>query len=222
MLAESHRNKVFMKDILQVLKELPSDSLDMVYGDPDYNIGMSYNGNRYTKGWDEYIDWYGAIAAESMRVLKPTGNLFLLNYPKQNAYLRVRHLDALAYDVQDYVWIYNSNIGHSKRRFTRAHRSLLHATKSKENAFYKKQVAVPYQNPTDKRIQERVAAGHTGRMPYSWFYFDLVKNTSREKTAHPCQIPVALVKMLLLAATQEEDDIAILFGGSGADIELAR
>jgi len=28
-----------------------------------------------------------------MRVLKPTGNLFMMNYPKQNAYLRVKNLD---------------------------------------------------------------------------------------------------------------------------------
>ncbi len=100
----------------------------------------------------------------------------MINYPKQNAYLRVKYLDEHAYDVQDYVWIYNTNVGHSKRRFTTAHRSILHATKSKDNKFYKENVAVPYQNPNDKRIKARIAAGHKGRMPYSWFYFDLVKN----------------------------------------------
>ena len=35
---------------------------------------------------------------------------------------------------------------------------------------------MPYQNPIDKRIQGRIAAGHLGTMPYSWFYYDLVKN----------------------------------------------
>ncbi|MDW8287236.1 MAG: DNA methyltransferase, partial [Flammeovirgaceae bacterium] len=166
------------------MKQLPDNCLDMVYGDPDYNVGIKYAGKNYTQKWNDYIDWYIELTKESMRVLKPTGNLFMINYPKQNAYLRVKYLDEHAYDVQDYVWVYNTNVGHSPRRFTTAHRSILHATKSKENNFYKENVAVPYQNPTDKRIKQRIAAGHSGRMPYSWFYFDLVKNVSKDKTFH--------------------------------------
>lgn len=106
------------------------------------------------KKWNDYIDWYISLTKECMRVLKPTGNLFMMNYPKQNAYLRVKYLDDNAYDVRDYIWVYNSNIGFSPKRFTTAHRSILHATKSKDNNFYKDNVALPYKNPTDKRIKK--------------------------------------------------------------------
>jgi len=219
---EKYRNQVFNRDILEILKELPTNSLDMVYGDPDYNVGINYAGNNYTKKWNEYIDWYISLTKECMRVLKPTGSLFMMNYPKQNAYLRVKYLDEAAYDVQDYVWVYNTNVGHSPKRFTTAHRSILHATKSKENNFYKDQVAVPYQNLTDKRIKGRIEAGHLGRMPYSWFYFDLVKNVSKDKTFHACQIPLNLVEMLIKSCTVENDDIFILFGGSGSELVLSK
>lgn len=216
------RNKVFNKDVLQVLKKLPDDSLDMVYGDPDYNVGIKYAGKNYTTKWNEYINWYIELTRESMRILKPTGNLFMLNYPKQNAYLRVKYLDDNAYDVHDYVWTYNTNVGHSPKKFTTAHRSILHATKSKDNHFYKDQVAVPYKNPTDKRILNNIANGSKGRMPYSWFYFDLVKNVSKDKTFHACQIPLALVEMLIKSCTQIKDDVFILFGGSGSEIVLCK
>lgn len=212
------RNKVFNKDVIEVLKEIPNDSLDMIYGDPDYNVGINYNGKTYTQKWNDYIDWYINLVKESMRVLKPTGNLFMMNYPKQNAYLRVKYLDDNAYEVHDYVWVYNTNVGHSPKRFTTAHRSILHATKSKENNFYKENVAVPYQNPTDKRIKERIAQGNVGRMPYDWFYFDLVKNVSKDKTIHACQIPTKLVEMLIKSCTKERDDVFILFGGSGSEL----
>ena len=215
-------NKVFNKDILMVLKELPDNSIDMVYGDPDYNVGINYAGNNYSRKWNEYIDWYISLTKESLRVLKPTGNLFMMNYPKQNAYLRVKYLDDAAYDVQDYVWVYNTNVGHSPRRFTTAHRSILHATKTKENNFYKDNVAEPYKNPTDKRILQRIADGNSGRMPYSWFYFDLVKNVSKDKTFHACQIPLPLVEMLIKSCTNPNDDIFILFGGSGSEIMLCK
>ena len=219
---DDFRNKILNKDVLKVLKQLPDNSLDMVYGDPDYNVGIKYAGKSYTTKWNEYIDWYIELTKESMRVLKPTGNLFMLNYPKQNAHLRVKYLDDNAYDVQDYVWTYNTNVGHSPKRFTTAHRSTLHATKSKDNHFYKDNVAQPYLNPSDKRILQRIAEGHKGRMPYSWFYFDLVKNVSKDKTFHACQIPLPLVEMLIKSCTQKNDDVFILFGGSGSEIVLCK
>ncbi len=123
----------------------------------------------------DYIEWYIELARESLRVLKDSGNLFLLNYPKQNAYLRVKYLDDACADVQEYVWVYNTNVGHTPRRFTTAHRSILHGVKSKKNVFFKDQVAEPYKNPHDRRIKKNLANGSPGRMPYSWFYFDLVK-----------------------------------------------
>lgn len=216
------RNKIFNEDVLRILKKLPDNSLDMIYGDPDYNVGINYAGKNYKAKWEDYINWYIELTRECMRVLKPSGNLFMMNYPKQNAHMRVKYLDDNAFNVQDYVWNYNTNVGHSPKRFTTAHRSILHATKSKNNNFYKEQVTVPYQNPTDKRIQGRIAAGHSGRMPYSWFYFDLVKNVSKDKTFHACQIPLALVEMLIKSCTKENDDVFILFGGSGSELMLCK
>ncbi|MDR3112524.1 MAG: site-specific DNA-methyltransferase [Elusimicrobiota bacterium] len=221
-MVKNFKNKVFNEDVLNVLKRIPDNSMDLVYGDPDYNVGINYAGKSYTQKWNDYIDWYISLTKECMRVLKPTGNLFMMNYPKQNAYLRVKFLDENAFNVNDYVWIYNTNVGHSPRKFTTAHRSILHATKSKNNAFYKENIALPYQNPTDKRILQRISAGHSGRMPYSWFYYDLVKNISKDKTFHACQIPLPLVEMLIKSCTKENDDCFILFGGSGSELVLCK
>jgi len=45
-------------DVLELLSKIPDNSLDMVYGDPDYNVGINYAGTNYTKRWDDYIEWY--------------------------------------------------------------------------------------------------------------------------------------------------------------------
>jgi len=215
-------NKVLNDDVLNVLKQLPDGSVDMVYGDPDYNVGVKYGDKSYTKNFDEYIEWYIELARESLRVLKDTGNMFFINYPKQNAYLRVRYLDQACYEVLDYVWVYNTNVGHSPKRFTTAHRSILHCRKTKDNNFYKDNVAEPYKNPTDKRIQSNLANGSKGRMPYDWMYFDLVKNVSCEKTFHACQIPQVLSELLVKSCTKPEDIVLVLFGGSGAEVEVCK
>ncbi len=215
-------NTVYHGDVMELMRQLPDACVDMVFSDPDYNVGVRYNNRSYTRSFEEYIEWYIELARESIRVLKEDGNAFFINYPKQNAYLRVKYLDSACYDVHDYVWVYNTNIGQSPNRFTTAHRSILHARKSKHNKFYKDQVAVPYQNPNDRRIRARLASGHKGRMPYSWFYFDLVKNVSREKTLHACQIPQKLSAMLILSCTQPGDIVLVHFGGSGAELEVCQ
>ena len=215
-------NKVFLKDIMELLKELPDKSVDMVYGDPDYNVGVKYGDKSYTKAFDKYNEWYIELAKESLRVLKNTGNMFLINYPKQNSYLRVKYLDSVCYEVLDYVWIYNTNVGHSPYRFTTAHRSILHCRKTNHNKFCKDNVAVPYKNPTDKRILHNLANGSKGRMPYDWLYFDLVKNVSKEKTFHACQIPQKLSEVFIKSCTMPKDVVLILFGGSGSEIEVCK
>jgi len=215
-------NKVYNEDVLKTFKKIPDNSVDMVYGDPDYNVGINYAGKTFTSKWKDYIDWYIELTKECMRVLKKEGNLFMMNYPRQNAYLQVKFLDDNAYNVHNYVWTYNTNVGHSPKKFTRAHRSILHATKTKNNKFYKDEIAVPYQNPNDKRIQQRIENGSKGRMPYSWWYFDLVKNISKDKTFHSCQIPLKLVEMLIKATTKENDIVQVLFGGSGSELILCK
>ena len=215
-------NKVFFGDVMDPLKRLPDRCVDMVFGDPDYNVGMKYGNKTYTKDFNEYIDWYIELTKEAMRVLKDEGNLFMLNYPKQNAHLRVKYLDNNYPLVSEYVWLYNSNVGHTPKRFTTAHRTILHVRKSKNSKFYKNNVAVPYQNPTDKRILQNLKNGSRGRMPYSWFYFDLVKNVSKEKTYHACQIPQKLTEMLIKSCTMPNDIALILFGGSGSELEVCK
>lgn len=219
---EKFLNKVFLKDIMRLLEEIPDKCVDMVYGDPDYNVGVKYGDKSYTKTFDEYIEWYIRIAKQSLRVLKDDGNMFLINYPKQNAHLRVKFLEDACYEVSDYAWIYNTNVGHSPKRFTTAHRSILHCRKTENNKFYKENIAVPYKNPTDKRILHNIANGSKGRMPYDWFYFDLVKNVSKEKTFHSCQIPQKLSEMLIKSCTMPKDIVLILFGGSGSEIEICK
>lgn len=215
-------NKVYLGDVMELLRKLPDKSVDMIYSDPDYNVGIKYGDKSYSVNFDQYIEWYINLCKESMRVLKDDGNMFLINYPKQNAYLRVKYLDQACYEVLDYSWIYNTNIGHSPKRFTTAHRSILHCRKNQNNKFYKENVALPYQNPTDRRIKQNISKGSPGRMPYDWFYFDLVKNVSREKTFHACQIPQELAELLIKASTMPGDVVLIHFGGSGSELDVCK
>lgn len=75
-------------------------------------------------------------------------------------------------------------------------------------------VRQPYRNPNDKRIQALIAKGSKGAKSYDWIQADQVKNVSREKTSHPCQMPV---KVMELAVGVLGPDVTVVdpFCGSG-------
>ena len=43
----------------------------------------------------------------------------MLNYPQQNAHLRVKYLDLYSPNVHEYVWVYNTNVGHTPKDLQR-------------------------------------------------------------------------------------------------------
>ena len=91
-------------------------------------MGIVYEGRSYTRKFEKYIESCIEWAKECHRVLKPDGNLWIVNYPRQNAYLRVRYFDEAFAHVYEYVWVYRTNIGQGPTHFTTAHRSILHCT----------------------------------------------------------------------------------------------
>lgn len=211
---------VICGDVFDVMDMLiqKGEKFDCIFADPDYNVGIKYGSTKYSVDYKEYLDWCIGWSTRALKLLNDNGNFFIINYPKNNSYLRVKYLDAAFYDVTEYVWVYNVNIGQSSNKFTTAHRTILHCRKSNDNQFYKDNVAEPYKNPDDKRIKAIIKNGAKGRMPYSWLYYNLVKNVSKDKTFHPCQIPQGLSKLLFKACTLPKDKILILFAGSGNDV----
>lgn len=218
-------HKIIEGDCLTELKNMSDESVDLILTDPPFNIGKDYGLYKDKMSKEEYIDWCEKWLVECIRVLKPTGSFYLFNYPENNAYL-VPFLDKHMMFRRWMTWHYPTNTGHSKRNYTRTQHSILFYTKSEEYIFNREAVAQPYRNPTDKRIKELIRKGKNGTAPYDVFNFNIVKNVSKEKTAHPCQLPKELLKIFIKASTTEGaivlDPFAGSFSTATAAKELAR
>ncbi len=84
---EGNRSEVFCGDSRELLKRIPAKSIDFILTDPPYNIGKHSTGNISLPGrsainndlakwdWEEFNpeEWVDSF----LRVLKPTGNLFI-------------------------------------------------------------------------------------------------------------------------------------------------
>lgn len=208
------KNEIITGDCLKIMKKMPSESIDVVITDPPFNIGKDYGGVYNDKRTaEEYIDWCKRWLTECIRLLKPTGSLYLFNYPENNAYILPFLQEKMVFR-RWMTWHYPTNTGHSKTNYTRTQHSIIFCVKGKNATFNRDAVAEPYKNPTDKRIIERLKNGSKGRAPYDVFQFNLVKNVSKDKTEHPCQIPVPLLKIFIKASSNEGDTVFDPFGGS--------
>lgn len=70
-------NLIQQGDALQLLKDLPDNSVDLVITSPPYSDLKTYIDNKGIKP-DDYVDWFLPICIEIERVIKPTGS-FILN-----------------------------------------------------------------------------------------------------------------------------------------------
>lgn len=69
-------DKLFLGDCLKILKDIPSDSVNLIVTSPPYadNRKSTYSG----VSPDKYVEWFLPISAELRRVLKGDGS-FILN-----------------------------------------------------------------------------------------------------------------------------------------------
>jgi len=208
------KHRLICRDCILKMRRLPKESIDLVIADPPYNVGINYGvySDNPSKR-KEYIKWCKTWLRECIRVLKNSGSLYLFNYPENNAKL-LPFLEERMVLRRWLTWHYPINIGHSPKNYTRAQRSILFLTKSDRYTFNKDSIAAPYRNPTDKRIRQRIKDGSKGRTPYDTFLCNIVKNVSKDKTPHPCQIHVELLKIFIKASSNKGDCVLDPFAGS--------
>jgi DNA modification methylase len=93
--------KVFNEDCLNVLREMPSNSVDSIVSDPPYGISFM------AKKWDYDVPSV-EVWKEAMRVLKPGGHA-LIACGTRTQHRMVCNIEDAGFEIRDVVsWIYGS------------------------------------------------------------------------------------------------------------------
>lgn len=177
------------------LEELPKiraqhDKL-IIVTDPPFNVGYHYNTYKDSMDDDDYYSMLGDVFQFAPFVV--------IHYPEE--------IYKIAFQVGEFPdkvvsWVYNSNTA-------KQHRDIAFFGVKPDFTKY----GQPYKNPTDKRIMQRIADGKSARL-YDWWEINQVKNVSKDKTAHPCQMPVEVMKRVI-AILPDDYTIVDPFMGSG-------
>lgn len=77
-----------------------------------------------------------------------------------------------------------------------------------------------YKNLNDRRIIARLESGSEGASLYDWWHEEQVKNVSSQKTEHPCQIPIQIMKNVI--GITHGECILDPFMGSGTTLVAAK
>ena len=125
---EKGSGKLFFGDSLKWLATLESETVDLVFADPPYNIKKA--------DWDdfdshdEYIEWSTQWMKEAARVLKKDGTLFVCNFSEILADMKVAAMPFFK-RCRWLVWHYKNkaNLGSD---WGRSHESILHFRRSEE------------------------------------------------------------------------------------------
>ena len=132
-------NKLYCMDNLELLKSLPSESIDLIYCDILYNTGKKfkdYDDNLGTP--QEAMEWYEPRLIEMKRVLKDTGSIYL--QCDQNINYLIRNLCNKVFGIENFIneiiWHYKTYQGKAKNFFPRKHDTIFLYSKTNNYTFH--------------------------------------------------------------------------------------
>jgi DNA modification methylase len=184
------QNKVIHGNCLDVLNTIRNEKF-IIVTDPPFNVGYHYNDYSDNMSEEEYYEMLQEVFSFAPFVV--------IHYPEE-----IYKIAFATGNFPDKVisWVYNSNTA-------KQHRDI---------AFFGvkpdlKKYGQDYKNPTDKRIAKRISEGKRARL-YDWWEINQVKNVSKDKTEHPCQMPLEVMKRIV-AILPGDYIIVDPFAGSG-------
>lgn len=212
------------KDNLAFMRSLESDSMHLIITSPPYNLGKEYEKR---KSQDCYIEEQVASIAEAVRLLHPRGSLCwqVGNYVEDG---EIFPLDIILYQkFKDHglklrnriIWTFGHGL-HCQKRLSGRHETILWFTKGDDYVFNLDPIRIPAKYPEKRHFKGprkgEFSGNPLGKNPGDVWDIPNVKSNHVEKTDHPCQFPVALVERLVLALTNEEQNVLDPYMGVGS------
>jgi adenine-specific DNA-methyltransferase len=225
---EDNGHILFHGDAIHTLSsKVPSESVDLIFVDPPYNIGKRFS-NFYDK-WEseeEYAKWAYKLLDECLRVLKPNGSLYVMTstqaMPYFDLYLRQRMVI-----LSRIVWHYDSSGVQATKYFGSMYEPILHCVKDKNNYIF---------NSEDIKIEAKTGAQRklidyrkaipsqysTEKVPGNVWYFPRVRYRMEEYENHPSQKPESLLERIILASTDKGNIVLDPFAGTFTSAAVAK
>lgn len=216
---------LLLGDALALVKGMPDESVDLVVTSPPYCIGMPYETSRNV---EDFLQMHSSLLPECVRVLRPGGSLcWQVGYHTSRFGVEPLdfHVHSILKDLADMhlrnriVWAFGHGT-HATKRFSGRHETIMWYVKGRDYYFDLDPVRVPQKYPGKKHYKGpkkgEYSGNPLGKNPGDVWEIPNVKSKHVEKTAHPCQFPVGLVRRLIRCLTPAGALVLDPFVGSGS------
>ncbi|MDR1937356.1 MAG: adenine-specific DNA-methyltransferase [Tannerellaceae bacterium] len=224
---EDKKHKIIRGDALKTLTTLPNNSVDLIFADPPYNIGKSFNGRK--EKWDtedDYLEWCYQWLDLCVRKLKPNGSFYVMTatqfMPFFDVYLR-KKLDILS----RLVWYYDSSGVQAKKYYGSMYEPILFCVKDKNNyTFNTNDILVQAKTGATRKLidyRKSVPTVYSSeKVPGNVWEFARVRYRMDEYENHPTQKPVALLERIIKASSNVGDLVLDPFSGTFTTCYVAK
>jgi site-specific DNA-methyltransferase (adenine-specific) len=239
---------IYFGDNLDVLRQLPGSSMDLIYIDPPFNTGKvqaraaiktirdergdrtGFKGRRYrtipleTKSYPDFHDDYLASLeprlSRAREMLKPNGSLFFHIDYREAHYCKIL-LDRLfgrTSFINEIIWAYDYG-GRSKSRWPPKHDTILWYAKDPHDYQFHLEECDRIPYMAPSLVGPEKAA--RGKTPTDTWWHTIVSPTSREKTGYPTQKPLAILERIVKVHSAPGNSLLDFYAGSGTFGEAA-
>jgi site-specific DNA-methyltransferase (adenine-specific) len=207
-------------DCLDLLRSLESESVDVVFADPPFNLKKLYpSGIDDDLSQDQYLKWCEKWITECCRVLKTGGRFFLWNIPRWNI-----HLGKIADQYLHFQHWISTDVKYSlpiSGRLYPSHYSLLYYTKGRSpNCFHPDRLAMSTCPACHKEIKDY--GGYKNKMNPAgisltdvWLDIPPVRHQKYKGRKDGNELSLKLLDRVIEMASDEDDVILDPFGGAG-------
>jgi DNA modification methylase len=235
---EEMLDQIHQGDCIDGMKELPDESVQLVFADPPFNIGYEYDQYDDRLDSEKYLDWSRAWISEVHRILDANGSFWLAIGDEYAAELKIE-AQKVGFHTRNWViWYYTFGV-HCKTKFTRSQAHLFYFVKNpKVFTFNRDEIAVPSarqmvygdrranpkgRTPDDTWILRPQDSEHGFTSEEDTWYFPRVAGTFKERAGfHGCQMPEQLLGRILRACSNPEDVVLDPFSGSATTLTVAK
>lgn len=199
---------IVLGDCVDIMSSWPDNHVDLIVADPPYNLGKEYGNGSDSRTREEYLRFTREWLTQSVRVLKPSGAIYVFMGFRFIAHLYILLEDELGMTFNNWIcWNYTQGMGKT-RGFSPRHDDVLFFSKGDGQTFNLDAVRVPqkyYRSRNNMR----------GANPGDVWEFSHVHYCQGSRTEHPTQKPEALIERMVLASSNPGELVVDPFAGSG-------
>lgn len=216
-------NKIICGDSEKVLKELPENSIDLIFTSPPYNFGLDYNTAEDGFGWKKYFDKLFTVFDECIRVLKYGGRIIVNIQPLFSDYIPSHHVVSKFFMDRKLIW--KGEIIWEKNNYNCKY-TAWGSWKSPSNPYlkYTWEFLEIFAKGTLKKEGKRELADISAEEFKKWVVgkWSIAPERNMKKYAHPAMFPEGLVERVLKLFSYKNDIVLDPFNGVGTTSVVAR